>query len=267
MTEKQGISDAVLLAIVSALSYGVAYAYQAGASSYFGLPPLLLSPTTGTILRAVAAVGLVLLAFWNFSNALWPFVPRGDSAIIRAIQHTIVIALIVGLVAFTILDRRDAWIVLFIVGLAFALLEFGFPLIAQRHIRGYENKLLEQERTERQVQKRTLLEHAANAIGERGLTLAGGVLLTLGLAYMVGRRSAKTQEEFFVLTNRPGYVIAAMDDKIIILAAYDSATRILTGTYELEQFSDSRALTLRKEHIGRLASPLKQIPLSHPAYP
>jgi len=248
------VSDAVLLAVASALSYAVAYAYQSGFASHFGLPPLLLSPTIGSILQAGAAVGIVLMAFWNFASVAWHFSPRGDTALKRAIRRIIALALVFGLLLFPILDSKSGWIVFAFMLFLFVFLEFVFPLITQRKIIGYENKLLEQEEIERHVAQHSLVEHAVIAFGKSALRLAVAAVLLIFISYSVGLRAAIKQEEFFVLTDRPGYVVAAMEDNLLILAAYIPTTLVLTGTYHVERLSDSREWTLKQEHIGKLTA-------------
>lgn len=103
MAESRPISEGILLAAATALSYGIAFAYQSGYASYFGMPPLLLTPTIGTVLKAAGAVGLAFLSFWNIANGIWPFAPRGKSALHRAIRRLLAITLIAGLIAFNLL--------------------------------------------------------------------------------------------------------------------------------------------------------------------
>lgn len=241
------------MAIASALSYAVAYAYQSGFASHFGLPPLLLSPTIGSILQAGAAVGVVLIVFWNFASVAWHFSPRGDTALKRVIRRVVALALVMGLLFLPVLDRKSGWIAFVAMLGFFVFFEFVFPLIAQRKIIGYENKLLEQEELERHVAQHSLLDRAVIAFGKSALRLLVAAVLLIFVSYSVGLRAAINQEEFFVLADRPGYVVAAVEDNLLILAAYMPATLTLTGTYQVERLSDSRTWTLQKAHIGKLA--------------
>lgn len=257
MAESRQISEGILLAAASALSYGIAFAYQSGYASYFGMPPLLLTPTIGTVLKAAGAVGLAFLSFWNIANGIWPFAPRGESALHKAIRRLLAITLIAGLVAFNLLDGWRAWIALASVVSFFAFFELAFPLIVHRKVVGYENKLLAQKDLERNSQKYTLTEKAAGVMGESGLRLAAAALLLLLLANIVGNNAARNQEEFYVVATPPNAVVLSMENNILILGTYDPKTMTLSGTYLIEQLSDSHHWSLEKQRIGKLKEPPK----------
>lgn len=257
MAESRQISEGILLAAASALSYGIAFAYQSGYASYFGIPPLLLTPTIGSILKAAGAVGLAFLSFWNIANGIWPFAPRGKSAVHSVIRKMLAITLIVGLVVFNLLDGWRAWIVLALIVSFFAFFELVFPIIVHRKVAGYENKLLAQEDIEQNAQKHTLTDKAAEVMGERGLRLAAAALLLLLLANIVGKNAARNQEEFYVAAAPPNAVVLSMQDNILILGTYDPKTMTLSGTYLVEQLSDSHHWSLEKQRIGKLKEPPK----------
>src|SRR5437016_4506838 len=109
---RTGISEALLVASASGVSYAVAYAYRSGFASYFGLPPLLLTPTLGGVLQAGAAVGAVLLSFWVIVNGLWIFLPRSDSAVGRSIRRLLLILLIIVLTFFSVFTYKWGWLII-----------------------------------------------------------------------------------------------------------------------------------------------------------
>lgn len=221
MSESRAISEGILIAAASALSYAVAFAYEAGYAEYFGIPPLLISPNVGAVLKAAGVVGLALLSFWNIANGLWPFMPRGTSACDRAVRRLVIITLIAGLFIFYLLDGWRAWLTLAIISGFFGFFEFVFPLIVNRKISGYENKLLAQEAIEEEAQKHTLLEKAESVIGVGGLRLLAFALLLLIMARVIGVNVAKNQEDFYALADRPNAVVLSMHENVLILGNYD----------------------------------------------
>ncbi len=253
-TESRGLSEAILLAGLSAFSYALAYAYKSGISSHFGIPPLLITPTIGVVLQAASAVGLVVLWFWNIANAIWPFAPRGTNVLARVIRRLLITALLIALIIFSALDRQHAWVSFIVILGFFVFFELIFPLITQKSIKGYEQKLLAQEAIEANVQKFTLLDKVAETFGEHSIRLAAFGLILLVLGNELGIKTAKEKTDFFVLTDTPGFVVVDMDDNTIILAEYDSKTLTLTGLYQVENFSDSAPRTFKLEHIGKLAA-------------
>lgn len=255
MAESRQLSEGIFLAAASALCYGVAFAYQSGYASYFGIPPLLLTPTIGTVLKAAGVVGLAFLSFWNIANGIWIYSPHGDSALYRGIRRLITIALIVGLIVFNVVDGWTAWITFASVMSFVAFSEFIFPLITNRKITGYENKLIAQEEIERNVQKHMLIEKVAREFGEGSLRLALAALLIIMLAHITGNKTARNQEDFYVASDQSNSVVLHMENNILILGAYDPISMTLSGRYIVEQLSDSRRWSLERKRVGRLSGP------------
>lgn len=244
----------MLVALVTALSYAVAYAYNAGFASFFDLPPFLISPTVGTILQAAAAVGAVLLGFWNIVAVVWVFAPRGDTALVRSIRRFLVFLLIIGFFYVPIRDVKGVWVLAAIILGFYVFFSFVFPLITQRKIAGYEKKLLAQEQFDRDADGYSLNTHVARALGGRELLVGALSLLLVYFSYLVGFGAAVRKEDFLFLDDRPGFVVAALDEELLVLAGYNPVTLKLTGTYQVERLAENRPWVLKSMHIGRLAS-------------
>jgi hypothetical protein len=264
VNERKVFSEAVLVAAASALSYAVAYAYRSGFASYFELPPLLLTPTIGGILQAAASVGILLLTFWNILNGLWIFLPRTDSIIGRHVRRLLLMLLIMVLVLYSFLTSWWSWVIIATVLFFFGFGFFIFPLITQREIHGYENKLLAQEKVD--AAGITLVDEARQRIGNKALSLIVASVVLLYFAHAVGNNAAKAQEDYFVVADTPDHVVAAMDDDTIVLVAYDPAAMTLKRAYAIRRLTSERVWLLEKKHIGRLQrpAPLKALAPSAP---
>jgi len=257
MANNREVSETILIAAGSAISYAVAFAYRSGYGSHFGLPPLLLSPSLGVVLQAAGVVGLVALSFWNIAFAVWPWMPRGNSARDIAIRRVALFCIVMSALIFQMADGWRAWAILAAILGFFVFLEFILPLIAHRKVSGYENKLLAQEDIERNTQQYSLTSLASGLIGDGLFRLIAVAVLVVMLANLVGTKVAKNQTEFYILKDSPGHVVAAMDDAVVILAGYDEKTLALTGSYQVERISESRPWTFQKRFIGRLSAPQK----------
>ena len=86
------------------------------------------------------------------------------------------------------------------------------------------------------------------------IQLSGFSILLILLSHLVGIKTAANQEEFFVLSDRPAYVVALMDDNLMVLASYDSTTSKLTGTYRIARLAESREWEMQKRRTGKLAA-------------
>ena len=257
MKKTELLSEGLLIAFISTLSYAVAYAYRSGIAKHFGLPPLMLSPSVGDILKACGTIGVTALIIWNVAHIVWPLAPDSGTALARSIRNLILISFICATFMFTAFEAKAAGISLLVIVIVFAILEFIFPLVSQNKIKGYENKLKEQEKIEAEFHKSTPSEYVSKVIGETGLSLAGLAVGMLLLGYFAGLREARTQEEFFVAAERPGYVIAILNDSMALFVKYDPNTHTLGNEYLIEPMGQS--LQLRKERIGRLVAPPEAI--------
>lgn len=257
MSNYMNISDSILIAVASGVSYAVAFSYQTGFASYFGLPPLLLSPTIGTVLKAATVIGAAILLFFIIANAIWQFVPRGVSALSRSIRRLIIIVLMTGLLAFQISNNIMDILLPIIILIFFVFFDFVFPLIVHRGVNGYENKLIAQESIEKDSHQHSLIGHVAGTLGYNPVRIVAIIVLLIYFSHLVGVKAARDQREFFILTDRPNYIVAAIDENIVVLANYDQTKSALTGTYQVERLSDSRTWTLQMRHIGNIAAPPK----------
>lgn len=250
MKESKAVSEGVLLAFVSALSYAVAYAYRAGYASHYSLPPLMLSPDIGDVLRAAAAVGFTLVLVWNVAHVVWPMVPPPTTALARSVRSVVLFSLVTAVIAFSAVEYSSAWIVTAIFTGIFAFLEFVTPLSTNRKVAGYENKLLAQEEIERAYHRSTPTQHLANLLGEDGVRLiwVGVALVLIGGAK--GSKDARTEENYYAVESHPGYVVASFHEGSAILVKYDQKSFKLVPEFVLVPLSGETAI--RKMHVGKL---------------
>jgi hypothetical protein len=252
-SETKVLSEAVLVAAASGLSYAVAYAYRSGFASYFDLPPLLLTPTLGAVLQAGAAVAAVLLVFLLIVNVLWMVLPQTKTAVSRKIFAFIITGLVFTLPFYWLFTYKWGWLILVGVWCYWGLFDFVFPLITQRRVAGYENKLLAQHKID--DAQTTLLNLIGKRYGDRGVGLVFAAFVLILFAHSVGYANAKEQEDFFVVGDAPGYVVAAIDDDMVILVAYDATTMTLKRAYTIRRLASEHVWQLEKKHIGKLVQP------------
>jgi hypothetical protein len=250
---KTFLSEAILVAAASALSYAVAFAYRSGFASYFGLPPLLLTPTIGGILQAGATVGASLLFLGVIVNGLWLFVPRKDSVLARHIKRMLFIFVLGVLGAYRLFAERWGWVVLLGLLCLFGFGLFIFPLISQRQVRSYENKLLAQEKVE--ARSDLLLDAVGRRMGDKALLFAFAAFVLVYFANSLGYTTAKNQQDYFVLADMPDHVVAAMDDDMVVLVGYDPTAMTIRRQYIIRRFSSEPVWLLEKKHIGKLREP------------
>jgi hypothetical protein len=58
-----------------------------------------------------------------------------------------------------------------------------------------------------------------------------------------------------LFADTPDYVVAAMDDDMLILVAYDPTTMTLKRSYSVRRLTSDRIWSIEKKHIGKLVQP------------
>jgi len=199
------ISEALLLAAASGFSYAVAYAYRSGFASFFGLPPLLLTPTLGVVIQAGAAIIAALSFFWLLLYSFWGFLPRASSVVGRQLRVLLIVGFFFSLAFFSVLARSKwGWLIILGFLCVFGFGMFVFPLITQREVAGYENKLLAQQKIENAAQQRTLLDRIGERIGHKRMLLILAAILGSYRAIVVRawRRLYKREQPERILRTR-----------------------------------------------------------------
>ncbi len=256
MEKSKALSEGLVLAFASAVGYAVAYSYRAGYASHYGLPPLMLSPELSDVMKAAAAVSLTFILLWHASLVIWPMIPPPTTALARSIRKLALMSSLAAALCFVVLDGIAALVFLGSIICVATCLEFVFPLFSCRNLQGYENKLLEQEEIETHYQKATPMQYLSDRIGEGGFYLVFTGVILVFLSSFIGRKDARTQEYYFVVEGKPGYVVAWFERESAILVKYDSKSLLLTPEYVVLPLSGGASL--RNVHLGRLAHPRKK---------
>jgi hypothetical protein len=121
---------AQLLTIVPGEGYLVAYAYEFGYTSYFGVPPDLIAPQPTLVFIAVASVLTVLLFIFGLMSAAYPVVIKFPRVVLlRVVLFMLLLSPIVVLVALGL--GLKLWPILLSDALI-AFLYLGLPLFTRR---------------------------------------------------------------------------------------------------------------------------------------
>jgi len=249
------ISDALLVAGVTAWSYALGFAYRSSFVEYFGLPNYLATPSISAVLIAVAALAGTLLSYFAIANLIWTLAPHNNSAIAGAVRRVVALSLVMGLMMFPVLKERAIWVFVLVIVGVYAAFEFLFPLITQRGSSTYEAKLDAQNRLEIDVQSRGFGGLLHRTVGAGWVRVGLFAVLTIFLANMLGRTHAREQETFFVLEDAPDSVVVVMDGDVLVAANIDRSTKALKGSFSVRKLSDGKPWNLRHEKFGRLQPP------------
>ncbi len=185
-------------------------------------------------------------------NLIVQFMPRKDSPILRSLKYVFSVVIFLLILGY-FLDNRATWVVIIILIIFFAFMEFLFPLTSQRKANGYLEKLRMQEITEMEVANNDLLSFINIKYQSLFLILGFLVFTSIMFSYGIGLNKAKNQKEFFVVDNENQVILEIYNDTIIS-TNFDRKSKSITGPLIINKLDNIGKLFLKKEDIGPLKS-------------
>ncbi len=206
-------TDAVMLAVLSAFGYWIAYAYETGYASHFGYPTYFISPTLNIIVAAIASLAAAMV---GLTLPLLDALKTGDATRSKHARRFIfaaIFALLVGsLYVSSNYDWRVLWRVLFAVVIYFVY----------RWTSASEAK------------HGVALPMSASLFF---LALLAAMLVHVGSTF-AGLMAAKDQRVFYFLTSKPDYAVVRIYDGVAVAVRYDTSKKAFTGDYVILKFGD-----------------------------
>lgn len=242
--------EGVILIILTATAYTAFLVREMGYADQFSVPQELIATSHIGLVSAAKALVWGAMAYIGKVNLVWILAPRGERLLFSVLRYAIGLSLIVGFAMYPYITTGVSW--WWFVGIIGILVFFWFvfPLITQRGIVGYENKIAEQARINSGAS-----DIYALLVGQ--FDRATKITLTFVIAIMVfaygdGRRSAIEQEEFNVLDGSPNFVVLRIYGDTVVSVSYDPKTLQLDGLVTVAKLSEDKGLGLRRTTLGRL---------------
>jgi hypothetical protein len=207
-------TDALLLGVLSAAGYCVAFAYEAGYARHFGYPTFLIAPTPNVIVTALA---VILGVVFGLLPPLMDMFDRAASHANRKVSAWLAIVFFVCLVGgygFTMRNYDIASMWQFGAGLALGGLMYW---------------------NQKSDAKRGIAGGPSTKSLAWVLLLVGGIYM---LASLLGTHAAKDQKAFFFLQGKPDYAVVRLYDNVAIAVRYDFQTKRFTHEYVVFKFGD-----------------------------
>jgi hypothetical protein len=239
-------TSALWIAMLPFVGYVLAFSYEAGQARHFRVPIELIKPDLALVVRLTAAAlfsGWLFLQLLDVAYDLLRDAPRTVIKWTPMIGLTVVFALM-----------KTSLVVLLVPVIFVALLEFAFPLLSQRKVRGYRQKLLSQNE----------LEASAPSINRDFLArgwppiplIIWGLFLCAIVAREFGAFTASNRNSFLVDRQTQEVVIGIWDDVAISRPLLEDGAQVyLLGTIAIRQISgrtyEERVLgPLRVQGVG-----------------
>jgi hypothetical protein len=245
------MSEGFFIGFMSILGYSIAFAYEYGYASYYGIPWQLISLS---LQQVIVSVG-IMLAFLpplyasTFYASFMSALDRKPHPTKRLVQALLLVGCIWAITAFSGWYQQELMPIL--VWASFSLIvEVGYDLAPK----------IEQIAEYFAARKGTPLEQASEIFSDpiekvigitspRLLVIATGIIL---LAFYVGLGVAMSQKEYNTDSSVPGVVILGIYGDTVVSHQYNSKELKLTGDFIVSKITSERELRFKTRTIGHL---------------
>lgn len=245
------ITDATILALISAALYICAYAYDAGYLSQFNVPLQLTQIKIDTLLAIIfpsfAGVALILLIA-NAISVLWPETPEIQFKI-----SGILLILIFPIWNLYLYGWRKEDLVIYIMIFTFLVVsDIIWPLIVHKDKKTLKEKFIADVRAEQGHYLKNLGSRIVRSLGIPIYTVIFIIFFGTMLAHNAGRAKSITQDEFYIFKDTPDVAIVRVYSDLLIGVGFDKSTMMLNNKIFLKKIDSGDSIDLTLEKIGQL---------------
>lgn len=252
------LTEGLLLAALSATAYLVAFLYERGYCDHFGIPTLLIAPSTSNILAAAVAVSVGFLGTIPFLGSFTSIVRdvRSSERLkpYRSIILTNILLAMAAIIGATLYGVSWTLVsVLFTIFILINITNFGPPAMRYRQYKTWRERFLATEEAE--MRSGGSIDLLLDSLGPRMMKVVLVVIVLLFASYIVGNANANRQKDFFVLNDPPNYVVLRSYGDTLVTSKLDRAAKQTGSEFLFLRISNIERLKLTAERIGPLQAP------------
>lgn len=261
------ITPATITAIIPvtiAVGYGLAYAFERGYCSVFGIPPYLIELSINKVIFAVATVVILLASVtlvW-YPYVILPIQKASKPWRIR-LSYLAGALLIVILLAALYKEVWLEWVPLLITVVATWIAIFIIPIIWRwikkipQWIKQKIFLLLGRDKTKETPKSETVPTPTAESTnkltkGKLAIIILFFTVVPFGIAFITGQAEAKMQDEFFITSDPADCAVLRIYGEYLICAPIDMEKGKISGNVFIKKVESSSRLIMSLEKIGRL---------------
>jgi hypothetical protein len=246
------INNTITVSLIPGYAYLLAYAYEYGYCSHFGIPISLITPSLSSILLIISLIFLFIVSNLKLFGFFAPLLRVLQNPKYSAYHPFIRMNFFyLVLIVILIIVYGFYWAVLIpflIVWFVWGILYF-FPVLFDRK----KKKLAERfEDYNKQEDKLDLAPFVFNYINPKFVKYGFIAALIAGFSYLLGNGEAYKQEEFYVSKYDSTQVFIRYYGDILIFSHINYSNKTISNTYRIISSSDLSILDLKKIRIGHL---------------
>jgi len=236
--QASGIVDAsVLIALLSALGYFVAYSYKQGYMHYYGVNEVLLSQINlSHVLLAMSGIGTSIFSFYSLYFNIDYLLPDIKNPIWKQFRYRIFLPVIIfGL----IMSLSPDWTTFKVFGTVLLLwiaFVYGFPFLSYSEVKGYKNKLSKQIQYDdkNRLTANRFMSIWRNSFSKRIFSILSLFFICYYFANTFGLSQAEKQEEYLLLKDKnKEFLVLDTDGDNFIIAPVNLKKRQIEESFQI----------------------------------
>lgn len=257
---KQVIGEGLFLAILAPIGYMLVFSYEAGKASAWGIPLKFISLNLTVALTAISTVSLLVFLCFAVFDAFRSTLVYPMSPLKHAVVPFIPVVGFAGIVTWVVWPVGADLISAVWIGIGtLAAQKFLWPLVVNRKIQGYSNKLAEANKRRKDDSGESKQDGEKHRVGPflsvKTQWLVFSFVLFVGLVYLAGKYNALNREIHLVYLNSnksQKLVVLEQYDGVFVCAPYDTQQQCLLPKLRFIPISELKTEPAEYEKLGHL---------------
>jgi len=257
---KSLLLSGTFVAALSGAAYLLAFNYELGYASAFGIPRAFIKVDLVTVLTTFGALLSLILILFLLADFAYSVLTQREDPIRRTIlkRSFWLIYFVVSIVVYAGTGPEQYQYIKWFAFLILFLILFDFiimPLITQRGKGSYFEKLEAVERKEREDkgEGKSLLKILQSTRGGTiVLNLILGLLILLTVCYNMGRAKALAQTDFLLLDEEKPTVVLKVYGDLLICASFNKDSKQIEENLTIKNLTRQDTLKLTNKEVGPL---------------
>lgn len=249
-------SEGLIIAVITSYIYLVAYLYEYGYCSNFGVPKYFISPSLTTLFVSASSIGFLIFTSANFIGFTLPFFRKSfnedeSNANYRKFFFMNAVLLVIAIVLFRAY------------GLSFISIGIILGMLLLMNIFVFGVKILKTKKMplKERISSSTMSDDdpfdiwgpIINLIGHKGLICFLLFIGSMLLAYVSGNSDAKKQQ-IFLTTEIAGrtHILVRKYNELLIFAPFNREDGSFSTDFKLKNISSDSYMMLTREELGEI---------------
>ncbi|MET0463737.1 MAG: hypothetical protein ABW007_11310 [Chitinophagaceae bacterium] len=249
------LSEAVLLTLASAGAYLLAFIYEYGYATFFGIPMHLINVSLINLLASGVVVMLLIISSFMTIDTIFPLTNLKHPYLAKYIPRVIGLFFIWVFVPSVMYGSDYSWVIIITVGTYCLLVSWIFiaPLVVYRGKGKWTERYNAELLSRRQKSSPDFDKFIEKRLGikQSKLTLAM-LAMSMAIIYRAGENVAKIQRDFFVIDTSPAMVVLRVYGDNMICAPFDRNAHEVKRSFSVRKIAEDPKLVMSLENVGPL---------------